>query len=204
MTVNDWCPFCGNVQTLLHVLSNCGAFLDQGRYTWRHNSVLNSIIGLLCPALGPSFKMYSYIPGFEAPHGGTIPPHILVTNLRPDLFIVSENLKKAIVIELTCPWDANVQRSHTYKQEKYAPLVADLSQRLTVFHFSIEVTVRGQISKENQNRIKAFVFRCCDAPGKLAGKIVKCSSKAALLASFSLFSARKEPAWLSPPPLLVN
>ena len=133
MTVNDWCPFCGNVQTLLHVLSNCGAFLDQGRYTWRHNSVLNSIIGLLCPALGPSFKMYSYIPGFEAPHGGTIPPHILVTNLRPDLFIVSENLKKAIVIELTCPWDPNVQHSHTYKQEKYSLLVADLSQRLTVF-----------------------------------------------------------------------
>ena len=150
------------------------------------------------------FKMYSDIPGFEALHGGTIPPYILVTNLRPDLFIVSENLQRAIVIELTCPWDTNIQRSHTYKQEKYAPLVADLSQRLTVFHFSIEVSVRGQISKENQNRIKAFTFRCCDAPGNLAGKIVKSSSKAALLASFSIFSARKEPAWLSPPLLLVN
>ena len=202
--VNDRCPFCGNVQTLLHVLSNCGISLDQGRYTWRHNSVLNSIIALLHPALGPLFKLYSDMPGFEAPHGGTIPPHILVTNLRPDLFIVSENLKKAIVIELTCPWDPNVQHSHTYKQEKYSPLVADLSQCFTVFHYSVEVTVRGQITKDNQNRIRAFVFRCCDTPGKLAGKIIKDSSKAALLASFSVFCARKEPSWLNPAPLLID
>ena len=38
--VNDRCPFCGNIQTLLHVLSNCNISLEQGRYTWRHNSVL--------------------------------------------------------------------------------------------------------------------------------------------------------------------
>ena len=82
--------------------------------------------------------------------------------------------------------------------------MADLSQRLTVLHFSIEITVRGQISKENQNRIRAIVFRCCDNPGKLASRIVKCSSKAALLSSFSIFSARKEPSWLGPVPLLIN
>ena len=29
--VNDRCPFCGNIQTLLHVLSNCSVALDQGR-----------------------------------------------------------------------------------------------------------------------------------------------------------------------------
>ena len=144
------------------------------------------------------------MPGFEAPHGGTIPPHILVTNLKPDLFIVSESLQRALVIELTCPWDSNLQRSHAYKQEKYAPLVADLSQRFTVFHFSIEVSVRGQVSKENQSRIRAIVFRCRDTPGKLAAKIVKCGSKASLLASYSLFSARKEPSWLNPPLLLIN
>ena len=93
--VNNRCPFCGNIQTLLHVLSGCSVALDQGRYTWRHNSVLNSIIDSIRPALGPSFKLFSDLPGYEAPHGGTIPPHILVTNLRPDLFIVSESLQRA-------------------------------------------------------------------------------------------------------------
>ena len=38
--VSDRCPFCGNTQTLLHVLSSCQVSLDQGRFTWRHNSLL--------------------------------------------------------------------------------------------------------------------------------------------------------------------
>ena len=194
-----------NYCIFLHVLSNCSVSLNQGRYTWRHNSVLNSIISIIRPALGPTFRLFSDMPGFEAPHGGTIPPHILATNLEPDFFIVSESLQKALVIELTCPGDSYLQRSHAYKQEKYAPLVADLSQRFTVFHFSIEVSVRGQVSKENQSRIRAIVFRCCDTPGKLAAKMVKCGSKASLLASYSLFSAKsKEPSWLNPPLLLIN
>ena len=167
-------------------------------------SVLNTVIGIIRPCLNPDYRLYSDLPGYGAPHGGTIPPHVLVTNLRPDIFIVSESLRKAIVFELTCPWDANVQRSHAYKEDKYAPLVADLSRDFTVYHFSVEVTVRGQISKENRSRMKAFIFRCSDAPGKLTGRLVKSSSKAALLASFSIFSARKEPSWLNPAPFVIS
>ena len=62
------------------------------------------------------------------------------------------------MLELTCPWDSNVVQSHNYKQEKYAPLVADLSCRYTVFHYSIEISVRGQISKENQGRIRLLFY----------------------------------------------
>ena len=101
--VNDRCPFCGNIQTLLHILSNCSVSLDQGRYTWRHNSVLKTIIDLVRPFLASNFQLYSDIPGYEAPHGGTIPPHILTTSLRPDLFIVNEYEAKAILFELTVP-----------------------------------------------------------------------------------------------------
>ena len=144
------------------------------------------------------------MPGYEAPHGGTIQPHILVTSLRPDLSLVNEAVRKAIVFELTCPWDSNVDRSHNYKQDKYAPLVADLSQNFTVYQFSVEVSVRGQISKHNKERIKAFIYRCCVSPGKLARRAVENSSKASLLSSYSIFCARKEPAWNSPAPLTVR
>src|SRR6476619_5466336 len=35
------CTLCGAVQcTLHHLLVNCKYALEQGRYTWRHNSVL--------------------------------------------------------------------------------------------------------------------------------------------------------------------
>ena len=93
-----------------------------------------------------------------------IPPHLLVTNLKPDLFLVNESARVAVLVELTCPWDKNILRSHEYKREKYAPLVGDLSRDLNVFYFPIEVSVRGQISKGNRARFKSFVFRCCLDP----------------------------------------
>ena len=38
------CPLCGaNQCTLHHILVNCKFSLDQGRYTWRHDSVLFEI-----------------------------------------------------------------------------------------------------------------------------------------------------------------
>ena len=116
--VSDRCPFCGNIQTLAHILSNCSISLDQGRYTWRHDSVLSSIIKIVRPRLLHDFVLFSDLPGFQAPHGGTVPPHILVTTLRPDIFIVNEASRIAIIFELTCPWDKNIDRSHSFKEEK--------------------------------------------------------------------------------------
>ena len=133
-----------------------------------------------------------------------IPPHLLVTNLRPDLFLVNESARVAVLVELTCPWDKNILRSHEYKREKYAPLVGDLSRDLNVFYFPIEVSVRGQVSKGNRARFKSFVFRCCVDPGKILPTILRVSSRASLLSSFSLFCARKEPSWTSPALLTVR
>ena len=159
--VSDRCPFCNDTQTLLHILSNCGTSLDQGRYTWRHNSVLSSFIEIIRPRLLEGFILYSDMPGSTAPHGGTIPPHILVTSLKPDVFIFNESTRTAIIFELTCPWDKNIDRSHSFKEEKYAPLLADLSDTFKVFTFSVEISARGQVTAQNRARLKALAYRCC-------------------------------------------
>ena len=39
--VSAKCKLCGNKQTLQHVLNGCKVMLEQGRYTWRHNNILN-------------------------------------------------------------------------------------------------------------------------------------------------------------------
>ena len=202
--VNDRCPFCGNIQTLLHVLSNCSVALDQGRYTWRHNSVLLSVIDIIRPKLKAGFQLYSDLSGLQAPHGGTIPPNIHVTALRPDLVIINEPAREVIIFELTCPWDGNVERSHSFKEDKYAPLVADLSRNFKTDLFSVEVSVRGQLSKANRSRLKAFAYRCCDEPKAATKSMITNSSKAALLCSYSIFTARKEPTWASPNSLSVH
>ena len=58
--------------------------------------------------------------------------------------------------ELMCPWDSNIQRSHDFKEQKYAALVGDLSRDFKVSLFSVEVSARGQISKANRARLKCF------------------------------------------------
>ena len=37
------CPLCGGIQTVEHVLSSCKTALADGRYTWRHNRVLEQL-----------------------------------------------------------------------------------------------------------------------------------------------------------------
>ena len=72
-----------------------------------------------------------------------------MTALKPDIVIVNELSEEVVVFELTCPWDSNIDRSHRYKSEKYAPLIYDLSHRHVVSFFSVEISARGQITKNN-------------------------------------------------------
>ena len=201
--VNDRCHFCGNVETLAHILSNCATALTQGRFTWRHNSVLRSIIEFVQPHLKEGLILYSDLAGFQAPHGGTIPPHVLATALKPDIFVFSETSREVFIFELTCPWDSNIARSHSYKSEKYSPLVADLSQTHLVSFYSVEVSARGQVTKENMSRLKSFLFKCCYGTHSFKA-LTRIASKAALLTSYSIFSARREPTWEDPTPLIVR
>ena len=187
-------------------MSNCSTALNQGRFTWRHNSVLSSIIDLIRPHLKEGMTLFSDMPGFQAPHGGTIPPHVLVTAIKPDIFVFSEISQEAIVFELTCPWDANIERSHTYKSEKYAPLVADLANTRVVSFYSVEVSARGQITKGNRSRLQSFLLKTCSpsSPRGSLKSLVNAASKASLLSSFSIFAARREPMWENPAPMIVR
>ena len=84
------------------------------------------------------------------------------------------------------------------KRNKYAPLIADLSHRFRTYQFSVEISVRGQITARNKARLKAFAYRVSTQPKDLFKSLVKNCSKIALLSSLSIFSARSEPSWTSP------
>jgi hypothetical protein len=95
-------------QTLFHVLVHCKHTLDQGRLTWRHDSVLNQIAGCLKSALvGKStLELYCDLDGSQAPGGGFIPADIMVQAQRPDLVIVYRSVYgrfRIALVELTCP-----------------------------------------------------------------------------------------------------
>ena len=174
------------------------AFDVSGCYTWRHNSVLTNLINLIRPSLVPGSRLYSDMDGFLAPGGGSIPPNVIVTNLKPDLVIVNEAAGEIVLFELTCPWDANIDRSHTFKEEKYAHLVADLSRNFRTYLFYVEILVRGQVGSNNKSRLKALTYRVCEEPKKVFSSMVQVCSKVALFSSFLIFSARNKPLWTNP------
>ena len=52
----------------------------------------------------------------------SFPPHIAFTELRPDITIFSNKLKRVILIELTCPCEENMEAWHNVKVNKYISL----------------------------------------------------------------------------------
>ena len=152
----------------------------------------------------PTPTLYSNSPGFQTPSSGVILPDVLVTTLRPDIFLVNVNLREVVLFELTCPFERNIESSHAYKEGKYAPLVSDLSRNFKVFHFSVEVGARGMISKANKARLKSFALRCGDVGSTETKKLIAACSKASLLSSFSIFHARNEPSWSTLRPIIVR
>jgi hypothetical protein len=104
------CQLCGDMmkQTLFHVLGHCKHTLDQGRLTWRHDSVLNHIVGCLKSALvGKSMvKLYCDLDGLQAPGGGSISTDVMVQVQKPNLVIVDWSVHgrhKIALVEMTCP-----------------------------------------------------------------------------------------------------
>ena len=74
-------------KTLFHVLVHCGYIMDQGKMTWRHDSMLSHIAGCLKSALvsRSTVEVYCDLDGIQAPGGGLIPTDILVQGQRLDL-----------------------------------------------------------------------------------------------------------------------
>ena len=62
------------------------------------------------------------------------------------------------MFELTCPFDTNIERSHDFKREKYAPLVEDLSRNYKVFLFSYRGLGSGPSFQGESRTLQGFSF----------------------------------------------
>ena len=72
--VSPACSLCHSRQpTTNHILTGCSTALDQGRYTWHHDSVLQVFVQSLQRDLPLSYKPYADLPG----HLASISPQAL-------------------------------------------------------------------------------------------------------------------------------
>jgi hypothetical protein len=108
------------MQMLFHVLVHCEHTLDQGRLTWRRDSVLNHIASCLKSALvGKStVELYCDLKGLQAP-GWRVDPgaDIFAQAQRLDLVILDRSVHgrhRIALVELTCPWDTDAKRAEEH------------------------------------------------------------------------------------------
>jgi len=119
---------------------------------------------------------------------------IAITPLRPDILINSTQQKRLIMLELTCPYEANIRDAHSRKYDKYRQLMADICKdgwHVTLHPF--EVSARGLVAASTITMLKRLGFKRLE--------INKCSrelSLSCMRASYAIFLSRFNKAW-SPP-----
>ena len=198
------CPLCSSPHPIsFHILNWCETALSQGRYTWRHDSVLKSLVNSIKPFIDPQSSLFADLPGLRASNNpmATIPCNLSTSSDRPDLVIITGT--KIYLLELTVPANTpkNMVEASVRKQQKYQPLITDLLSHPDVHqvvyhtleigclgHFSSSVVrslteINDSISKTNAREILS----------KAASKAVGCSSY--------IFGARLSKDWDSNKPL---
>ena len=99
------CSFCFQTKALQHVVSSHNSYLQGGRYTWRHNSVLLHLAKTLSSVTNSSF--YADLPFF-------LSPLIPGDSLLPDLGLV-RNKFLCNLLELTIGFPANIKINKTLR-----------------------------------------------------------------------------------------
>ena len=187
----DKCPRCGWIETPKHLLSSCKVFLDQGRYTARHNAVLSQIVRQIDLE---RYTVYADLEG-KTYNGGTIPPNLLVTAEKPDLVTIDKESGEVAIWELTIPFEDRLEASQNIKTTKYASLIKDLSEKTSVSFETIEIGARGYINRRNREVLRDLhTF----TSGISLKDFIASIGKMALTASYHIFVSRNNSDWLDP------
>ena len=195
--VSPKCPLCDKVPcTLFHLLSNCQTSLQQGRYDYRHDSILSYLYSIVRKARREKMEVYCDLDGARV-NGGTLPPDILVTASRPDLVLVDRSTTPCSVelVELTVPWDSGAEGARVRKELRYATLVEDIIEKgLKCKHTTLEIGARGLINQRNKTTI---TWLCSLARERRIQRVTSTLSKLALLGSYCIWVARRSKDWSS-------
>jgi hypothetical protein len=166
---------------LKHVLNACDHALNSGRYRWRHDNVL-SRMGITIRQLRPDLHMWIDLP--QPNMGEPNPPDWFDPigekgSRRPDLVLwTRDDADESVVwiIELTVPYEDNIQAANDRKMDKYASLAGELQAHRRpcfdkVILWAVEVGARGKLGPTTYN-FNTLFHKERDG-GRAAGKLVR-------------------------------
>ena len=109
----------------------CTVALNQGRFTWRHDSVLLQIASTVKNLATEQTEVFSDLPSFQV-NGTTIPADILVSTgegSKPDLVLLNRGRKTIALLAITCSLPGSALKANTHKNEKYTQLAIELEEK---------------------------------------------------------------------------
>ena len=146
---NPYRRLCNQIQSNLHVLSNCASIPSLERYRTRHDNILKLLSDWIYSSK-PSASSLSYLLYYFI-HDSSLDPIecVFLPSVRPDLILLDNS--KIAVLELTICHEKNILKSRSFKMNKYKDINLHLQpkykkHRLQVF---IEISVLGFISNLN-------------------------------------------------------
>ena len=163
----------------------CNVALKDGRFTWRHNSVL--------------YKLYHYISALSSQTNTNVfvdwlghdSPALFFNSYRPDLLIVSGG--KITAIELSICFETNFSKARSYKQNKYKNLKADLCKPCNSFKvIFVEFSTLGVPSKYTSDLVKYL-----KPHGVNTDRMIKKCMEVCMRASYYIF-CRRNKRWTNP------
>ena len=112
------CSLCTkSSETQHHMLNNCSRAIEEGRYTWRHDSVLHTMGYHLEKLINKGYEIFIDIPEYNTPGN-------LFNSQRPDIAFKLGN--DVYVVELTVCFETNFEKSRSYKETRYQHLNLNL------------------------------------------------------------------------------
>ena len=191
-----WPPYSYSTATTVHILNGCQEALTQGRFTWRHDSVLNCIISQIKEEIPPSSKLYADLPGLRASESppATLPTNLSTSTARPDMVLTTES--SVTMLELTIPsnsYDA-IRKAKKRKTNKpnYSSLIGDLKKRgLSVTYRTLEIGSLGHYLPDAIHCI-SYSFKLTKAELK---KVLQRASTVTIACSYHIFNSRNSASW---------
>ena len=193
------CALCSSPNpTSNHILSCCPSALEQGRYTWRHDSTLLAIVSGIKVALASQsthHQVYADLPGWRVTDNppSTVPSWLTSTLLRPDLVIISNESER--ILELTVPQNSveGLHKAKLRKSEKYDHIIGDIQAshpNLRLKYHTLEMGTLGHYSRTTRDAVQVVSHN-----NKLAQMILEKAAKTAITCTQNIFWARSNSTW---------
>ena len=199
------CSLCGSTQpTTLHILNGCPEALNQGHYTWRHDSVLSCLFSSLVCLAPNGTSIYADLPHRWCSDNppATVPLQLSVSSARPDM-AMRINKRKIHILELTVcsntPRGFDEARTWKLHKPSYYHLISDLETRgVEVSYTTLEI---GSLMGITIKVLQSFSPNLSKAS---ASSILQKLARVSIDCFFNIFNAWNSSSWGTDRPFLPN